>query len=66
MRQKLQQEEEDYRMKRRLEDIEYVNMRKREAETLCISSPFKEASTMAETKEKRNGPMKAFDMPRQI
>jgi hypothetical protein len=46
----LQQEEEDYRRKRRLEDIEYMDRRRIEADTLCISSPFKEASTMAETK----------------
>jgi hypothetical protein len=46
----VQQEEEDYRRKRRLEDIEYMDRRRIEADTLCISSPLKEASTMAETK----------------
>jgi hypothetical protein len=70
-REELQKEEEEYRHRRLQEDADYINLRRREADMLCSSPKVgAEGSTMAETKKTPNiskdGPVKAYDLPRQI
>lgn len=68
LRSEYEREEEEYRIRRLQEDAEYISKRRREAEMLC--SKVEASSTMAETKKAtytmNEGPVKAYDLPRQI
>ncbi len=67
-RSEIERKEEEYRIRRLQEDSEYIERRRREADMMCTKV---DGSTMAETKEphthkRGEGPVKAYDLPRQI